>query len=154
MNTPKPLELVVAAHATNEFADGSDYAVLTADQALIDNLTRLLRVCQENGLESVSVTYYLRWDREEALRIQGDSLRVMAHGAFWVEAHPKNCDWGVETESIDMDLLLKVVQEGEKDLGESSDFRWSNGRLFFAPGAGADYLIEKIEEDGEEVSDE
>lgn len=143
-----PFEFAVEAHSSNEWVNGPDYAVLTIDQAFIDLLTRLRRACKDNGLESVNATYYPKaWDREEALRIQGDSLRVTRSGSFWFEGHPKHCDWGVETKCLEIDDLLKIVEDRlTGDLPEG--YILSNGRLFF----GSTYLVERFEENSEEES--
>lgn len=153
----EPFELVVAAHATNEFANGPEFAVLAVDTAFIRKIMRLRRVIFGNGLDDVGVTHYPDWwHKEESLIIRGDTLRVTSGGSFWVEGHPKHRDWDVETRAIDIDDFLKIVSAGPSVEPSDSDYRWIEGRLFY--GSSLDWLVEAFtggeEPEEEEVSDE
>jgi len=127
----EPFTLVAEVHSTSDFGEAPSWAKIAVDQKFLDQLNRLRRLCVENNLESVSV-YAVpeHWENQEDLRLRGDSLRV-AGTSFWFEVHPKHADYNVETRSIEIDDLLKVIEMGRGDGIEHDEFRWSDGILFF-----------------------
>lgn len=147
----QPFKLVIDAYAVSEFGDGPAYAEVTVDRTFIDRLVRMCHLCKNSDLESVTVAAAPdRWDNQEELRIRGDSLRVFGN-AFWFEAHPKHADYGVETRSIEIDALLKIVAAGPGAPPGSECFRWSNGRLYYAGDRGLlTDLIDLVESAGAE----
>jgi len=132
----RPFMLIVDAYAISEFGDGPAFAEITVDQAFVDRVIRLRRVCKENDLESVSVwSYPDRWDNED-LKVRDESLRVYHGESWWFEGHPKHADYNVETRAIEIDDLLKVIEAGPGGTVPHSRFRWSNGTLYYASDPG------------------
>jgi hypothetical protein len=124
----EPFTLVVEARATSEFGEGPEYAEVTVTPDFIEHLLKLSRLCEEHGLESVSVDEGPDlWDREGELRIRGDSLRVWKD-TFWFEAHPKHADYNVETVAIDIASLASVAALSSEGAG----FRCVGDKVFFA----------------------
>jgi hypothetical protein len=146
--TFEPFTLVVKARATGEFGEGPDYAEVSVTPEFIERLLRLSRLCEEHGLESVTTPGAVdRWDREDELRIRGDSLRVWKD-TFWFEAYPKHADYSVETAAIDIDSIVSVAVFSWEDA--DAGFRRVGDKVF---SAGCDDelndLIALYEGDGE-----
>ncbi len=142
----EPFKLIVEAYAVSEFGDGPAYAEITVRPLLMERLLDLSRLCEQEGLESITVSAGPdKWDREDELRIRGDSLRVFGD-EFWFEAHPKHADYSVETRGIRIADLVAVASPAPV-VGDTVNpsFRWSNSVLFYASdGIPAD-LIEMVE---------
>ncbi|MBU9211666.1 hypothetical protein [Burkholderia multivorans] len=140
----EPFKLVVEARATSEFMEGPEYAEITVTTGFIENLFRLSRLCDEHGLESVTVPMSPdMWDQEGELRIRGGSLRVWG-GEFWFEAWPKNRDYGVETVPVSIADLATVATLGTDGAG----FRRVGDKVFFADSdEGLKSLIAIVEPD-------
>lgn len=143
----EPFKLIVEAYACDEFGDGPAYAVVTVDQPFLDKLVRFSRVCQENGLKSVTGDVGPdRWDGEDELRLRGDSLQVYGD-SFWFTAYPKHASYNVETRNIEIGDLLDIAEAGPGAPVQNDCFRWSDGRLYYASDPGlVDDLIDMIEE--------
>jgi hypothetical protein len=144
--TFEPFTLVVAAQATDEFGEGPDYAEVSVTPGFIEHLLRLSRLCEEHGLESVTTPGAVdRWDREDELRIRGDSLRVWKD-TFWFEAYPKHADYNVESAAIDIANLVSVAVLST----EGAYFRRVGDRVFYAESDDdLNGLIALYEGDGE-----
>jgi hypothetical protein len=140
--TFEPFKLIVEARAVTESGDGPDYAEITVSPLLMERLFDLSRLCDREGLESITVSAKPdKWDQEDALLIHGNSLRVFGD-EFWFEAHPKHADYSVETSAIRIaDLGSAAILKAE-----GAGFRWSNGVLFYATTDEAlEALIEMVE---------
>jgi hypothetical protein len=124
----EPFKLVVEARAASEFGEGPAYAEVCVTPEFIEHLLKLSRLCEEHELESVTTTDAVdRWDRQDELRISGDSLRVCGD-YFWFEAHPKHADYDVETAAIDIASLASVAALSSEGAG----FRRDGNKVFFA----------------------
>ena len=107
----EPFTMIVEAYAVDESGEGPAWAEVTVDPVFVERLSRLNRICEENSLESVTVSACPdKWDQDDELAIRGDSLRVWGN-AFWFEAHPKHADYRVETRGISICDLLQVVEK-------------------------------------------
>jgi hypothetical protein len=143
--TFEPFTLVVEAQATSEFGEGPDYAEVSVTPEFIEHLLRLSRLCEEHGLESVTTPGAVdRWDREDELRIRGDSLRVWKDN-FWFEASPKHADYNVETAAIDIASLVSVAVLST----EGAYFRRLGDRVFYSEDHDLNDFIARYEGDGE-----
>lgn len=131
----EPFRLVVEAHATDEYGEGPSWAEMTVTPEFLQTLERLRRVCQDENLESLTIPQGPdRWDREDDLRIRGDSLRVW-RDSFWFEAHPKHRDYSVETQSILIDHLIRVTRKIASSDTENQlpdGFAIVNGAIFYS----------------------
>lgn len=127
----KPLKLIVDAYAASEFGDGPSYAEIIVDQAFIERLVRLSRVCFDNDLESVTVANAPdKWDNDDDLRLQGSSLQVWGDN-FWFEAYPKHSDYKVETRGMSVTMLKNIAEAGVDADVPDDCFKWLNGSLYY-----------------------
>lgn len=130
--TFEPFKLVVQAHATSEFGEGPAWAEILITPEFIGRLRRLSRLCQEEGLESVTTAEAPgKWDQEDDLRIRGNSLRVWGD-EFWFEAWPKNRDYGIETVPVSIADLATVATLGTDCAG----FQRIDDKVFYADSDG------------------
>jgi hypothetical protein len=141
-------KLVVEARAASEIDDGPAYAEVTVTPEIIDRLFKLSHLCAEHELESVTTADAVdRWDRQDELRITGDSLQVCG-GDFWFEAWIKNQNHGAETVPVSIADLATVATLGADKAG----FRRVGDKVFFAEGDdGLNDLIALVETNEGEV---
>lgn len=126
----KSVQLVVDVHATDEYGDAPEFAVIEVTLALLGRLADLSRLCKLHGLESVSVTAGpTTWHREEELRITGDSLRIFGD-VFWFEAYPKHAHYRVETSSIDIQALTRLCSDAGKQADPIGEMAFIDGVLY------------------------
>lgn len=129
-------KLVIEARALNDFGGKLDFAVIEISQTFIDRLIQLSRICEINGLESVSVSAGPdQWDQQDELRISGNSL-IVADDRFWFQAYPKHAMFNVETQGMPVGELVRVAQAGHcvavTTAGIFNDnFLWQDGVLYF-----------------------
>jgi hypothetical protein len=127
-------KLVIEATAQTDFGDSPGYAVIEVDQAFLDRLATLSRVCSNNGLQSVTVSGGpAQWERKDELGITGDSLHVWGD-SFWYEAYPKHDSYGIETRGIEIQELKRIGIAGANSDTENEYFEWNEGVLFFSDG--------------------
>jgi len=126
--TFEPFTLVVEARPISEYGEGPNWAEFTVTPQLVDRLIQLSLLCEENGLESVTVNEGPDlWEQEDELRIRGNTLRVYGSD-FWFEAHPKHADYYIETVSIDVGDLASVSALSTEVAG----FRRVGDKVFYA----------------------
>ncbi|MBC2731196.1 hypothetical protein [Thiobacillus sp.] len=125
----KTVQLMMEVHATVEFGDSPEFAVVEITQDLLERLGVLSALCKSNGLESVSVSAGpASWHREEELRITGDSLRVFGD-VFWFEAYPKHGNYQIETQSVDIPALTDIAHDPGKQRDATSGLEFHDGFL-------------------------
>lgn len=125
----KTVQLMMEVHATVEFGDSPEFAVVEITQDFLDRLGVLSALCKSNGLESVSVSAGpASWHREEELRITGDSLRVFGD-VFWFEAYPKHGNYQIETQSVDIPALTDIAHDPGKQRDATSGLEFHDGFL-------------------------
>jgi len=125
----KTVQLMMDVHATDEFGDAPEFAVVEITQDFLERLGVLSALCKRNGLESVSVSAGpASWHREEELRISGDSLRVFGD-VFWFEAYPKYGNYHVETQSVDIPALADIARDPGKQRDATSGLEFHDGFL-------------------------
>lgn len=125
----KNVQLIMEVHATDEFCDAPEFAVMEITQDFLERLGVLSTLCKSNGLESVSVSAGpARWHREDELRITGDSLRVFGD-VFWFEAYPKHGNYQVETQSVDIPALTDIVRDPGKQREDTPGLEFHDGFL-------------------------
>jgi len=124
----QPFTLVVEARPISEYGEGPNWAAFTVTPGFIERLLKLSKLCEEQGLESVSVDEGPDlWDQEDDLRIGWNSLRVYGSD-FWFEARPKHADYNVETSSIGIGDLASVSVLSTEGAG----FRRVGDKVFYA----------------------
>jgi hypothetical protein len=107
------------------------------EYAFVDRLIQLSRMCEVNGLESVTVSSGPdQWDQSDELRLCGDSLIVTDY-RFWFQAHPKHADFHVETQGVPINELIRAALSRNcvavTTAGIFNDnFMWQDGVLYFA----------------------
>lgn len=140
-------KLVIEAYACDEFGDGPAFAELEMDQSFLAELQRLKEICLEHDLEIVRVNRGPdAWDNQDDLRIRGSSLDV-SNDSFWFLGYPKYVDYHVETRMIMIDDLVRMSATDSDD-PELPNFRWHEGRLFYAGDPGfLDDLVEMQDAD-------
>ena len=125
----KTVQLMMDVHATDEFGDTPEFAIVEITQDLLERLGVLSALCKRNGLESVSVSAGpASWHREEELRITGDSLRVFGD-VFWFEAYPKHGNYQIETQSVDIPALTDIARDPGKQRDATSGLEFHDGFL-------------------------
>lgn len=144
----KPFRLVIDAYALDEWGDGPLYAIVTVNQAFLDRLQRLHRLCVDEKLESASISAWPdEWNGDDELHFRGDSMHVWSDGRFWFSTRPKHAEYQCECRGVDIEQLCAIAKAGpDVDLQEES-IRWLNGVLYVAGNeTGLKDLIELIEE--------
>lgn len=124
-----PFKLVIEAYTVGGVEGGPSWAELTVTEDFLNKLQRMRAVCEDAGLDSVSVSQCPdKWDREEELGMEGDTLKVWPDH-FWFEASPD-----VETRMIDIDLLLEVAEivAGDTENPLPPGFMIQNGVVFYS----------------------
>lgn len=125
----KTVQLLMEVHATDEYGDAPEFAVVEITQDFLERLSVLSALCKSNGLESVSVSAGPEsWHREEELRITGDSLRVFGD-VFWFEAYPKHGNYQVETQSVDIPALTDIARDPGKQRDDTLGLEFHDGIL-------------------------
>ncbi len=125
----KTVQLMMEVHATVEFGDSPEFAVVEITQDFLDRLGVLSALCKSNGLESVSVSAGpASWHREEELRITGDSLRVFGD-MFWFEAYPKHGNYQIETQSVNIPALTDITRDPGKQRDDTSGLEFHDDFL-------------------------
>lgn len=125
----KTVQMVVEVHATNEFGDTPQFAVVELTPAFFERLGELSALCRRYGLESVSVSAGpASWHREEELRITGDSLRVFGD-MFWFEAYPKHGNYQIETQSVNIPALTDITRDPGKQRDDTSGLEFHDDFL-------------------------
>ncbi|WP_126448403.1 hypothetical protein [Sulfuricystis multivorans] len=124
-----PFRLVIEAYTVGGIDDRPSWAELTVTEDFLNKLQRMRAVCEDAGLDSVSVSQAPdKWDREEELGIEGDTLKVWPDH-FWFEA---NSD--IETRMIDIDFLIQVAKKiaiGDTENPLLPGFMIRNGIVFY-----------------------
>lgn len=130
-------KLVIEARTLDDYGNAPGFAEIEISQAFIDRLSMLCRVCGFNNLQFVSVCASPdKWDKQEELRISGDSLYVSSE-RFWYEAYPKHATAAVETWTVPLGNLVQIAQAGS-DVAITEEgiygefFRWQDGVLFYS----------------------
>lgn len=110
-----PKELFVLAFACDENGDSADWARIDLNNGFLERVLRLREMCKTQKLEHVCVDDQpAYWHDPSEVSIRGESLYV-SEGSFWFRGTPKHCDYAVETRSVDIEGLLKLLQGGESD---------------------------------------
>lgn len=144
-----PFRLVIDAYALDEHGDGPGYAVVTVDQAFVDQLERLLDVCKTYHLDSACVLLGPdSWGNEDSLCLENETLAIWLDGKFWFNARPRNSDYLVESRGIDIADLRRIAEAGADAPTKDDHCQWSKGVLYFSgdPGTVTD-LIEMMEDE-------
>lgn len=109
--------LWVAARAVTEGAEGPQYARCLVTPQFLHRLRTLRALCVDHGLSEIRVIdepeVWGPGDVAEELRFNLPELCVTS-SFFWFRDTPKHRDYAVETDAIDIDVMLRdVVGSGE-----------------------------------------
>lgn len=135
-STTRPdVTLVADTYATDENGDSPSFAVINVDAFFASKLISLSAMCKEHRVASVVTDDTPeKWDNEDDLRIQNNSLTV-TEDEFWFSGYPKHANYSVETRSMSIAELLRVIEMGKDDPAHPS-FKWDDGILFYSGCSG------------------
>ena len=109
----KTVKLVVDAFATDEYADGPSYAVITVTRKLLNRLAELVHVCKEHGLSEARFTGYPVWgpgDIDDELRLQNGEMVILPGGSVWYTDYPKFGDYRIESRADSISGLTAAFE--------------------------------------------
>lgn len=104
-----PITAFVSVFATAEYSDCPSFARFEMCQDFIDRLYRA-RLMLGNGIRMIVLDDSPLWDNEEEYHLQFDTLNV-CDSYFYFNAHPKHCDYDIETTVIYFDHLQATVAD-------------------------------------------
>lgn len=127
-NTGKQVTMVVGAFALSDQGDGPTYAFVTANEAWLSSLSKMVEACAELGLSQVRREEVPEWGPEgieEWLMPHFGELVVKADGSLGYTAVPKNQSYLIETRLVALSAMEAAFETAESGsvvyLGEDAD---------------------------------
>ena len=113
------MKLYTDVNCTTEFGDGPHYAIVEVTPELVARVKQIETLIEQNDLKSAAIYGGPeKWERENELRLRGDSLKVVS-GLCWFTALPKYGDYVVETSAMSISGLEKLLaSNGDDRCGE------------------------------------
>lgn len=97
---------------SNECLSQSAFAVVEVTQDFLRRVVELRTLCKHNAMQEVSAYWSPdAWDKQEELRLGGDSL-VVSDTFFWFEVWPKHSSVVMDTTLVDIECLSALAEAG------------------------------------------
>lgn len=104
----KTITVVIGAFGTGVSGDAPDYASTKVDLSFLEQVEKLVQLCNEHQLNAVHYGLEPQWgpgDIENELRLQNGEIVATASGKFWFTDYPKDGNYHIETRAIDATAL-------------------------------------------------
>lgn len=105
--------IVIEAHADNGYEYAPEFAIQELDNAFIQQVLRLQKLCVEHDLNECHAAARPYWDGEEDIRVETSEI-VVTRNSFWFVLSPKYVNYIVLTSAIPVEFILNTAQPGSE----------------------------------------
>lgn len=125
----KPVMLWMESFVVGDYGNGPEWVNVELTAEYLESMLKQRDFCKERNLSHTSEwADPTDWQEEPSNPFNmRDWQLYVTEDSFWFRAHPKHCDYAVETRAVSFEELLKLLQA---TTGGGTSFQWIDGALY------------------------